>query len=58
MSSRCRRLNAPPPAKRGLSIARFGPGVTAPVAVLLERLSALEPLLEQLGRKLSDIDDT
>jgi hypothetical protein len=39
-------------------IARFGPGVTAPVAVLLERLSALEPLLEQLGRKLSDIDDT
>jgi probable F420-dependent oxidoreductase len=37
-------------------IARFGLGVTAPVAVLFERLRALELLLEQHGRKLADID--
>lgn len=37
-------------------IARWGLGVTAPVAVLGARLAALEPHLEKYGRKLSDID--
>lgn len=37
-------------------IAKWGLNVTAPAAILPGRLKALEPHLEAVGRKLSDID--
>ena len=37
-------------------IARWGLGITAPAAILLDRLRTLEPVLAKHGRKLSDID--
>ncbi|MGF7162856.1 alkanesulfonate monooxygenase SsuD/methylene tetrahydromethanopterin reductase-like flavin-dependent oxidoreductase (luciferase family) [Rhodoligotrophos appendicifer] len=37
-------------------IARFGLGVTAPFAILPDRLKALEPHLEKYGRSRADVD--